>query len=49
MRRMAEADATMKQIAAASGHKSLTEVERYTKAAEQRKLARAGMEKLKNT
>jgi integrase len=49
MRRLAEADATTKQIAAVSGHRSLKEVERYTKAAEQRKLARAGMEKLKNS
>lgn len=46
MRRLAEADATDKQIAAVSGHKTLKEVERYTKAADQKKLARAGMGKL---
>ena len=31
---------------AISGHKTLKEVERYTKAADQKKLARAGMGKL---
>lgn len=46
MRRLAEHDATDKQIAAVSGHKTLKEVERYTKAADQKKLARAGMGKL---
>lgn len=46
MRRLAEHDATDKQIAAVSGHKTLKEVERYTKAADQKKLARAGMNKL---
>lgn len=46
MRRLAEHDATDKQIAAVSGHKTLKEVERYTKAADQKKLARAGMSKL---
>jgi integrase len=40
MRRMAEAEKTVHQIAAVSGHKSLREVERYTKAADQRLLAR---------
>jgi integrase len=39
MRRLAEAGKTTKQIAAVSGHKSLREVERYTDAAEQRRLA----------
>lgn len=47
MRRLAEADATEKQIAAVSGHKTLKEVERYTKAADQKRLARAGMNKLR--
>jgi enterobacteria phage integrase len=47
MRRLAEADATDKQIAAVSGHKTLREIERYTKAADQKKLARAGMNKLR--
>jgi integrase len=46
MRRLAEADATAKQIAAVSGHKTLKEIERYTKAADQKKLARAAIEKL---
>ena len=40
MRRMAELGYTVHQIAAWSGHKSLREVERYTKAADQRRLAR---------
>jgi integrase len=48
MRRLAEDDATEKQIAAVSGHKTLKEVERYTKAADQKKLARAGMAKLRD-
>jgi integrase len=46
MRRLAENDGTAKQIAAISGHKTLREVERYTKAADQKKLARAAMDKL---
>lgn len=45
MRLMAEAGATASQIAAVSGHKTLREVERYTKAADQKQLARAGMNK----
>jgi integrase len=48
MRRLAEADATTKQIAAVSGHKTFKEVERYTAAADQKKLARAGMGKLQD-
>ncbi len=48
MRRLAESDATDKQIASISGHKTLKEVERYTKAADQKKLARAAMGKLPN-
>jgi integrase len=46
MRRLAEADGTAKQIAAISGHATLKEIERYTKAADQKKLARAAMQKL---
>lgn len=46
MRRLAESGATEKQIAAVSGHKTLKEVERYTKAADQKRLAKAGMSKL---
>jgi len=48
MRRLAEADGTANQIASISGHKTLKEVERYTKAADQLKLARAAMGKLPN-
>ena len=39
LRRLAEAGCTEKQIAAVSGHKSLREIERYTAAADQRRLA----------
>lgn len=39
MRRLAENGRTEKQIAAVSGHKTLREVERYTAAADQRRLA----------
>jgi integrase len=42
-RRLAEAGCTVHEIAAISGHASLHEVERYTKAADQMKLARAAM------
>jgi integrase len=41
--RLAEAGATPHQIAAVSGHKSLSEVARYTKAAHQRQLAAAAL------
>lgn len=44
-RRLAEAGATEKQIAAITGHRTLTEVARYTKAADQTKLARQAMDK----
>ena len=43
MRRLAECGATTKEIAAVSGHKTLKEVERYTEAADQARLARAAM------
>jgi len=46
-RRLAESGATEKEIGAVSGHKSLKEIERYTAAANQPKLARAALEKLK--
>ena len=46
MRRLAEHDATSKQIMAVSGHKTSREVDRYTEAANQKNLARAGMAKL---
>jgi integrase len=41
MRRLAEDGATEKEIAAWSGHKTLREIERYTKAADQKRLARS--------
>jgi integrase len=44
MRRLAERGATTKQIASVSGHKTLKEVERYTAAADQARLARATIE-----
>jgi integrase len=44
-RRLAEAGCTPHQIAAISGHLSLSEVERYTKAVEQVRLARAAKAK----
>jgi site-specific recombinase XerD len=43
MRRMAEAGKSVNQIAAVSGHRSLREVQRYTEAADQRRLARDAM------
>ncbi len=49
MRRLAESDATSKQIMAVSGHKTSREVDRYTEAANQVRLARAGMAKLRTT
>jgi integrase len=48
MRLLAEAGATEKQIAAISGHKTLREVQRYTEAADQRRLALDGMKKMPN-
>jgi integrase len=42
-RRGAEAGWTVHQIASWSGHKTLKEVERYTKAADQKRLAEAAM------
>lgn len=45
-RRLAEAGCSANEIAAITGHASLEEVARYTKAAEQRKLARSAMDRL---
>lgn len=42
-RRLAEAGATEKQIGALTGHKTLAEIERYTRAADQERLAREGL------
>jgi integrase len=44
-RRLAEAGCTSHEIAAITGHASLKEVERYTRAVDQQKLATAAMEK----
>lgn len=44
MRRLAEKGATTKQIAAMSGHKTLREIERYTEAASQARLAVEAMD-----
>jgi integrase len=46
-RRLAEAGCTMHEIAAITGHASLSEVQRYTKAADQKRLALSAMEKAK--
>jgi integrase len=46
-RRLAEAGCTEHEIAAITGHASLREIARYTKAVDQKKLAMAAMEKVK--
>jgi integrase len=48
-RRLAEAGSSEKEIAAISGHASLNEVARYTRAADQERLARNAMERLDRT
>ena len=45
-RRLAEAGCSAKEIASITGHRTLSEIERYTRAAEQRKLAVAAMARL---
>jgi integrase len=45
-RRLAEAGATPHQIAAVTGHRSLAEIERYTKMVAQRGLASAAIRKI---
>ena len=47
--RLADAGCTAHEIAAISGHKTLKEIERYTKGADQARLARAAMERIGNT
>jgi integrase len=47
MRRLAETGSSAKEIAAISGHRTLKEIERYTAAADQAKLSKAAMAKLK--
>jgi integrase len=46
--RLADAGCTTHELAAISGHKTLSELERYTKAADQARLARAAMERIGN-
>jgi integrase len=45
--RLAEAGCTPHEIAAITGHASLKEIVRYTKAADRKRLAAAAMEKMK--
>lgn len=45
-RRLAEAGATSREIMAVTGHTDISEVERYTKAADQKRLATAAMKRL---
>src|SRR5262245_45712024 len=45
-RRLAEAGCTVHEIAAISGHQTLREIERYTKAADQARMARSAMERV---
>ncbi|MFC7608182.1 tyrosine-type recombinase/integrase [Teichococcus aestuarii] len=45
-RRLAEAGCSAHQIAAITGHKTLSEVERYTRAADQERLAIAAMKRI---
>lgn len=45
-RRLAEVGCSTHQIAAITGHKSLEEIEVYTKAAEQKRMARSAMDQL---
>lgn len=46
-RRLAEANCTPHEIAAILGHKSLSEVTRYTESADQKRLAEAAIRKLR--
>ena len=46
LRRLAEHGSTTKEIAAVSGHRSLSEIERYTARADQAGLARSAIAKL---
>ncbi len=47
MRRLAEAGTTTHELMAISGHKTLSEVQRYTDEANMKKLATSGMAKLR--
>jgi integrase len=46
LRRLAEHGSTSKQIAAVSGHRTLGEIERYTRQADQKRLAKAAIDQL---
>jgi integrase len=48
-RRLAEAGCSANLIAAVSGHRSLREVQRYTEAADQARMARSAMETITRT
>ena len=48
MRRLAESGATTHMLMAVSGHKTLSEVQRYTEEADKQELATEAMERLKN-
>jgi hypothetical protein len=47
-RRLAETGCSASEIAAISGHATLSEVSRYTKAADQAKLAKAALGRIAN-
>lgn len=47
-RKLAEASCSANEIAAISGHKSLPEVARYTKAADQKRMANSAMAAIEN-
>ena len=47
-RRLAEFGCTVHEVAAITGHASLREVQRYTKGADQKRLAASAMEKVKS-
>ena len=49
MRRLAEAGNTAHELMAISGHKTLAEVQRYTTAADKKRLAETGMAKMQRT
>jgi integrase len=46
-RRLADAGCSVHEIASITGHASLREVERYTKGANQKRLAKSAMAKVK--
>ena len=48
-RRLAEAGCSANEIAAITGHATLVEVSRYTKAAEQKRLAKAAIRRLQHS